>query len=159
MSAGKTVEQDLAPVHARPGPEVGDPVRGPHRHLVVLDDEERVAEVAERLQRGQEALVVARVEPDRRFVEDVEDPDEAGTDLRREGDPLRLPAAERRRGPVEGEVGQADVPEEPEPRADLLDDLADDLLVALGQVELVEERARSSRRSSRSPRRSSGPGP
>jgi hypothetical protein len=39
-----------------------------------------------------QAGVVALVEPDRRLVEDVEDADEAGSDLGGQPDPLRLAA-------------------------------------------------------------------
>src|SRR6266480_991637 len=43
-------------------------------------------------ERVDQARVVALVEPDRRLVEDVEDADELRADLRREPQPLRLPA-------------------------------------------------------------------
>jgi hypothetical protein len=42
----------------------------------VLDDEHGVAEIAETLQRPDQLPVVALVEADRGFVEDVEDADE-----------------------------------------------------------------------------------
>ena len=38
---------DLAAVLARPGADVEDPVGGPDRLLVVLDDEDGVAQVAQ----------------------------------------------------------------------------------------------------------------
>ena len=67
----------------------------PDRVLVVLDDDDRVAEVAEAMQRVEQALVVALVQPDRRLVEDVHDADQAGSDLAREADALGLAAGER----------------------------------------------------------------
>jgi hypothetical protein len=60
------------PCSPAPGPDVDHPVRRPDRLLVVLDDEDRVAEVAEPGQRRDQLCVVALVETDRRLVEDVQ---------------------------------------------------------------------------------------
>ncbi len=87
--------------------------------------------------------VVALVQADRRLVEDVEDADELRADLRREPEPLRLAAGERRRRAVERQVADADVVEERQPLADLLDDAMPDQLLGLGQPELVEELERA----------------
>ena len=121
---------------------VDDPVGDAHHLLVVLDDEHRVAERLQPLQRRDQAVVVALVEPDRRLVEDVEDADELGADLRREPQPLRLAARQRLRGAVELEVADADVGEEGEPLADLLHDPVADQLLGRRQAELVEEAER-----------------
>ena len=79
------------------GPDVDDVVGDPDRLLVVLDDDDGVAEVAQPHQRLDEALVVALVQTDRRLVEHVEHADETAADLRREPDPLRFTARERGR--------------------------------------------------------------
>ena len=88
------------------------------------------------LERPDEAVVVALVEPDRGLVEDVEDADELRADLGREPEPLRLAARERERGAVELEVADADVVEEGQARADLLEDPGRDVPLAFGQLEL-----------------------
>ena len=93
----RPVGDDLAAVLPRPGPDVDDPVGRPDRLLVVLDDEDGVAEVAQPGQRRDELRVVALVEPDRRLVEDVEDAHERRPDLGREPDPLGLAAGQRDR--------------------------------------------------------------
>jgi hypothetical protein len=82
----------VAAVLPRPGPEVDEVVGLAHRLLVVLDDDDRVAEVAQLLERGEQPPVVALVQPDARLVEDVEHADEARADLRGEPDALRLAA-------------------------------------------------------------------
>jgi hypothetical protein len=51
-------------------------VGGAHRLLVVLDDDDGVAEIAKLLERGEEPRVVALVQADRRLVEDVQHADE-----------------------------------------------------------------------------------
>ena len=55
------------------------------------------------------------MQPDRRLVEDVADAAQVRAELRREPDPLRLAARERRRRAVEREVAQTDEIEEAEP--------------------------------------------
>lgn len=77
------------------GANVDDPVGGLHRFLVVLDDDERVAQVPQALEGGDELTVIALVQADRRLVEDVEDADEARADLRRQADALCLAARQR----------------------------------------------------------------
>ena len=126
-------------------PHVDEPVGAPHHLLVVLDDDDGVAEVAEPLERPDQPVVVALVQADRRLVEDVEDADELRADLGREPEPLRLAARERRRGAVELEVADADVVEERQPLADLLDDPGADQLLGRGQLEPVEEPQRRRR--------------
>ena len=104
-------------------PDVDDPVGGPDRLLVVLDDEHRVAEVAQPGQRRDELGVVALVQADRRLVEDVEDAHQGRADLGREPDALGLAAGQRDARPVEGQVVEPDVDEEAEPGDDLLEHL------------------------------------
>ena len=81
--------------------DVHHPVGGLDGVLVVLDDDERVAEVAQPRQGLDQAVVVPLVQPDRRLVEDVEDADEARADLRRQPDALRLATGERASRTVE----------------------------------------------------------
>ena len=78
-------------------------VGGADRALVVLDDDHRVAEVAQPLERRDQLRVVALVQADRGLVEDVEDADEARADLGGQADPLRLAAGQRRRRPRSSE--------------------------------------------------------
>ena len=76
-------------------PDVDDPVRRADGLLVVLDDDDRVAEVAQPGQRVDQTPVVALVQPDRRLVEHVQRADQTGPDLAGEADALRLAAGER----------------------------------------------------------------
>lgn len=78
---GRAVGEEFAAVDAGGGAEVNDAVGAGHEFVVVLDDEERVALGAERLERVDEAVVVARVEANARLVEDVEDAGEIGAEF------------------------------------------------------------------------------
>ena len=93
-------------------PEVDDVVRRPDRLLVVLDDDDGVAEVAEPRQRREQLAVVALVQADRRLVEDVEHAGQVRADLRRQADALPFAARQRRRAPAERQVADADVVQE-----------------------------------------------
>ena len=130
---------DLPAVLARARADVDHPVGGGDGVLVVLDDDEGVAEVAQPGQGLDEPVVVALVQPDARLVEHVEDADQAGADLGGEPDALGLAAGEGAGGPVEREVVEADVEQEPEPGVDLLDDALGDLPLAGGEVDVLEE--------------------
>ena len=129
---------DLSPVLAGARAEVDDVVGGADRALVVLDDDHRVAEVAQPLERADQLRVVALVQADRGLVEDVEDADQAGADLGREPDPLRLAARERRRRALQRQVADPDRVEEPQPLADLAHDEAGDRALGLGQLERLD---------------------
>jgi hypothetical protein len=83
---------DLAAVLARAGPDVDDVVGLADGVLVVLDHDDRVAEVAQPHQGVDEAVVVALVQADRRLVEHVEHADQARADLGGQPDALRLAA-------------------------------------------------------------------
>ena len=63
--------------------------------FIVLDDEDGVAEVAELFQRLDEARVVALVQSDRRFIEDVQNPAQTRADLCGEADALTFATGER----------------------------------------------------------------
>ena len=86
----------MAAGDARPGAEVDHVVGRPHRVFVVLDDDHGVALIARAAQRFQQPVVVARVQADRRLVEDVEHADQAGADLRGQPDALALAAGQGR---------------------------------------------------------------
>ena len=80
-----------------------------------------------------EPLVVGRVEPDRRLVENVERVDEIRAEGVREIDALRLPSRERARETVEREVAEADVDHEPQARRELREDIPRDAPFLLGE--------------------------
>ena len=84
------------------------------------------------------SFVVALVETDGRFVEDVEDADQTGTDLAGQPDALTLAARQGGRAPGHGEVVEADVQKEPEPDLDLAEDPVGDQVVAFGQLQGVD---------------------
>ena len=99
---------DPAAGDARARAEVDDMVGRANGVFVVFDDDDGVPDVAHSLEGREQALVVALVQPDRRFVEDVDDAGQLGADLTREADALRFAARERRTRSVEREVAEPD---------------------------------------------------
>ena len=85
----------------------------------MLDHYHRVADVAQAIERPQQTLDIARVQPDRRFIQHIDGPYQARPDLRGQPDPLRLPAGEGGGAPVEGQVAEPDFEQEGEPVGDL----------------------------------------
>ncbi len=106
----------------------------------MLHHDHGVAELAQAPQRVEQPRIVALVQADRRLVEHIEHAGEAGADLRRQPDALALAARQRARGARQREIVEADVAEEGQAVADLLQDALRDL-VALG-VEFLRQFAR-----------------
>ena len=106
---GRAFGEELSAVDAGCRAEVDDAIGSRHEFIVVLDDEERVSFVAKGEQGLDEAVVVAGVEADAGFVEDVENTGEIGAELRGKADALSFAARERLRGAFEREVAEADV--------------------------------------------------
>ena len=100
-------DHDVAAVLPRPRADVDHPVSRADGVLVVLHDDQRVAEVPEPDQGLQQPVVVALVQADRRLVEHVQHADQAGADLRGQPDPLRLAAGQGRRRPGPGSGSRA----------------------------------------------------
>src|SRR5262249_7261841 len=113
---------DLASMAPGPRAEVDDAIRGTNRLLVVLDDEDRVAEVAQLFQRRQQARVVALVQSDRRLIEDIEYADQAAADLRRQADALRFTARQGRGGPVQCQIVETHIDQKTQAVGDLFQD-------------------------------------
>ena len=138
---GRARRHHLAPALARPRPKIDHPVGGPDRVFVVLDHHDRVALIAESLERAEELDVVAGVEADRRLVEHVEHAREPRADLGGEPDPLALASRERRCLAVEGEVAEADLIEEREPARDLFHEFDGDHPLGVVEHERGEKHA------------------
>ena len=72
----RPVEDEVPALLAASGPQLDHVIRGANRLGIVLDDEHRVAAVAQAMEQPEQAVHVARMQTDRRFVEHVERVDE-----------------------------------------------------------------------------------
>ena len=138
----RSLEDQLSAQLAGAGAEVDHVIGGANRLLVVLDHHHGVAEIAQPAERGQQLAIVALVQADRRLVEHVQHAGQVRADLRGEANALAFAARQRGRRSRQREIADADVVEEPQPIADLLQDARRDDRFAIVQLEAVEERQR-----------------
>ena len=128
-----------AAVLAGAGSDVHYPVGLVDGVLVVLDDDQGVAEVPEPGERFDQAAVVPLVQADGRLVQDVEHAHQAGADLGGQPDALGFAAGQGPGRAFQVQVLEPDVEQEGQPGLDFLEDLVGDLGFAAGQDEVVEE--------------------
>ena len=76
------LHHNLAAMHAGARPEIDDVIGAPHRFLIMLYDHERISLLAQRGQRLEQAHVVARMQADRRLVENIKDAAQIRAELR-----------------------------------------------------------------------------
>ncbi len=69
---GRTGGGDLAAAIAGARAEIEQIIRGADDFAVVLDDDQRIAEIAQVRERAEEPLIVARVQADGRLTENIE---------------------------------------------------------------------------------------
>ena len=120
------------------GTEIEQLVGAADHFAVVLDHQQRIAQVAELLQGVQQPAVVARVQADRRLVEHVEHAAQPAAHLGRQADALHLAAGERGGRPGQRQVFQAHVDQELQPVANFARHLAGDLPLAAGELPVLE---------------------
>ena len=111
---------DLTTIAPGIGSDVDDIVGSTHHLLIMLDDNNCVAQVPQAMDDTDEALSITLVEADTRFVQDVERAYEATAELRRESHALTLPTREGAGETVKRQIAQADLIEEGQARADLM---------------------------------------
>ena len=84
------LEHYLTALPSGPWTDVDDIVGSEHHVTIMFDDDDGVSQVTQLLERLDEPFVVALVESDAGFVEDIEHVDELGTYLCGESDALAL---------------------------------------------------------------------
>jgi hypothetical protein len=130
---------DFTALRARAGAEIDDAIGEAHRVLIVLDDDERIAAVAQCAERIEQPLVVARMQADGRLVEHVEDALQLRAKLRREPDALRFATGQRRRRAIQREITEPDLHEKFEPLDDLRQNIAGDARFAAFRFHSAEK--------------------
>ena len=100
---------NFAPRPAGARAKIDHVVGGADQLEVVLDDQDGVAQVAQAAQDGDQALRIARVQPDGGLIQDVEHAGQPRPEQRRQAQALRLARREGGRGALEGQVAQANL--------------------------------------------------
>ncbi len=120
--------------------DVDEPIGGSQSGVVVLDDDDRVARVAQRSQRAEQTILVACVQADGRLVEDVEHSLQSSAELRRETDALCLSARQRLGRSIERQVAQTHLQQEVDAPPDLLQEIDGDACFTAREFERTELR-------------------
>src|SRR4029077_10626031 len=94
---GRSSSDKMSAGGACAGTEVHDVVGAANRFFVMLDDEHRVAEVAQGFEGAEHASIISSMQADGRLLKHIEDAAQARADLRRETDALRFAAGKRGR--------------------------------------------------------------
>ena len=110
-----------------------------HRFLVMLNNNQRIAQIAQMLERFQQLAVIALMQADARFVQNIQHARQAAAYLRCQTDALRFAAAQRPRASVERQVIKAYVVEELQARHNLLQYLMRNYLLLRRQLQLCKE--------------------
>ena len=121
---GRARADHLATVLASTRAHIDHVVRGANRILVMLNHDHGVANVTQALQRGDQALVIALVQANRRLVQNVEHAHKTGSDLRRQTDALGFAARKRGRSTVERQVIETHVHQKAQALHDFFHDAA-----------------------------------
>ena len=119
--------------------DIDDIIGSPHGIFVVFDDDECIAQVAQALEGFQELVVIPLMQADRRFVQDVEDADQARTDLGRQADSLGFAARQGPGRPRQSEIIEADGLQEIQAGLDFLENLFANELLLFRQFQAIEE--------------------
>ena len=85
----------------------------------MLHHDQGVAQIPQLQQGGQQAVVVALVQADARFIQHVQHPREARPDLGGQPDPLGFPAREGHGRPIQAQIIQPHIQQEAKPQPDL----------------------------------------
>src|SRR5580704_10872936 len=132
-------EHDLPTALAGPRTEVENAVGLEHDLRIVLDHHEGVTGVAQAFHDPDDALHVARVQPDRGLIEHEQRVDQGGAERGGEVDALYFPAREGARLAVEREIPQAHVHEVAEAPADLPEQELGRLIEGGRELQVLEE--------------------
>ena len=108
----RTFGNDFAAQFSWTGSEVDDVIGGSHGLFIVFDNNDRIPLIAEIAQALQQHGVVARMQPDAGFVEDVNDTGQPTPNLTREPNALALSTRQRRRGSIKSEIIESTLQQE-----------------------------------------------
>ena len=137
-SSARALAHELAAAAARAGSKLHEPIGGFHHFEIVLDDDDRIALVAQALEHADQARGIGRVQADRRFVQNIERSAKPVAELGGEIDALKLAARKRLGQARQREIAHADFVEELHAALDLGENLVGDFAFFGGELDALE---------------------
>ena len=110
-----TLRHDMPPVLAGTRADIHQIVRGPQGILIMLHDDQGIAQIPQILQGGQQLGVVTLMQADGRFIQYVQHAHQPGADLGGQPDALGLTARQGGSGPGQRQIGQPHIAQEAQP--------------------------------------------
>ena len=136
---GRVGNQYVAAVFACAGTHIDDKIGFADGVFVVFDHNHAVAQVAQAFEGGEQAVVVALVQADGGFVQNVHYAGQSAADLTGEADALGFATGKGFGGAGEIQVIQSDVDQEAEPLGDFFEDFFGDLFFVAVQIQRFKE--------------------
>ncbi|EEG34613.1 hypothetical protein NEIFLAOT_00229 [Neisseria flavescens NRL30031/H210] len=131
--------QYVAAVFARAGAHIDDEIGFADGVFVVFDHNHAVAQIAQAFEGGEQAVVVALVQADGGFVQNVHHAGQAAADLAGEADALGFAAGEGFGGAGEIQVIQPDINQKAETFGNFFEDFFGDLFFVAVQIQRFKE--------------------
>ena len=134
-----TLRNDGPAMTSGAGADVNHVIRCTNRVLIMFNDKDGVANVGEVSERIDQSIIVALMQTDGGFVEDVTASNETRSDLRCQTNALTFTAGERSGRAIEVEVTQPDGHHEPESCLNFLEDRSSNLFLLVIEDEIFKE--------------------
>ena len=87
-------------MNPRPRTHINDIIRRANRILIMFDDDHSITEIAQAFEGFEQAVIILLVQSNARFIQHIEHPRQAGTNLRGKADALAFAARKRARGAI-----------------------------------------------------------
>ncbi len=114
-----TLEHQLAAAFTRPGADIQDLVSGAHHLWIMLDDQQRVAGIAQALEDAHHPIHIARMQANAGLIEHEERVDQGRAERGGEIDALYLATREGPRLALQGQIAEPDLGQILQPGADV----------------------------------------
>src|SRR5690348_2021290 len=138
-----SLRNEIASRIASAGTQIDDKISAANGVFVVLDNQDCVSQIAELLQRAEQTIVVAGMQADGGFIQNVKNAAQTRSNLRREAYTLGLTAGESRGGTIQAQVAETHGQQKVNPFRDFLERTGGDFALARSELrqDLVDGRA------------------
>ena len=95
---------NLTPTRARTRAKIDNVVRSADRFFIMLNNDDRIAEIAQPSQRPEQTRIIALMQTDARFIQNVKNPCQTRANLCRQSDSLRFATGKRAALAIKSEI-------------------------------------------------------
>src|SRR5947199_7401706 len=94
----------LPPTPAGTRAKINNVVRSAYRFFIMLNNDDRIAEIAQPSQRPEQTRIIALMQTDARFIQNVKNPCQTRANLCRQSDSLRFATGKRAALAIKSEI-------------------------------------------------------